>query len=59
MDRRTFLRGSAIVGGAVGLMGPLQALGVRTASRVQTAGYGDLVDKGDLMLPPRISTTSS
>ena len=55
MDRRTFLRGSAIVGGAAGLMGPLQALGVRTAGgapRALTVGYGDLVDKGDLMLPP-------
>ena len=53
MDRRTFLRGSAIVEGAAGLMGPLKALGVRTASgaaRALAAGYGGLVDKGDLFL---------
>ena len=55
MDRRTFLRGSAIVGGVAGLMGPLKALGVRTAGgapRALAAGYGNLVDKGDLFLPP-------
>src|SRR5262245_16023151 len=55
MNRRGFLRGSTIIGGAAGLMGPLQALGVQTAwgaSRQLTAGYGDLVDKGDLALPP-------
>jgi secreted PhoX family phosphatase len=54
MERRAFLRGSATIG-AAGLMGPLHALGVRTAGgapRELTAGYGDLVDKGDLMLPP-------
>jgi secreted PhoX family phosphatase len=54
MKRRAFLRGSAMIGGAAGLMGPLQALGVRTAGgapRELTAGHGDLVDKGDLMLP--------
>jgi uncharacterized protein len=55
MDRRTFLHRSAIGAGALGMMGPLQALGLRTAGgapRALAAGYGDLVDKGDLMLPP-------
>ena len=55
MNRRTFLGGSAMVGGAAGLMGPLQALGVRAANgapRELTFGYGELVDKGDLTLPP-------
>jgi secreted PhoX family phosphatase len=54
MDRRTFLRSSAMLGGSLAFAGPFHALGVRVASGappVRIAGYGPLVPKGELMLP--------
>lgn len=52
MKRRTFLKGSAVVGGTLAL-GPFQALGARRAAGAPaiSPGYGPLVDKGDLWLP--------
>src|SRR5918998_633722 len=54
MVRRTFLRRSAIAGGALAAAGPLGALTARTAAAApppSAAGYGPLVPKGDLALP--------
>src|SRR5688572_24547277 len=59
VDRRTFLRNSALMGGtlAVGGLagaGPLHALGQRAAAGAplrRVDGYGPLVLKGDLWLP--------
>lgn len=58
MDRRTLLRGTAVLGGAAVLGGPLQALGMRAAAGSPpsaSAGYGPLVDKGELFLPAAFS----
>ncbi len=54
IDRRAFLRRSAVMGAAVAGMGPLHALGLRAAHGQvlpEAAGYGPLVNKGDLWLP--------
>jgi secreted PhoX family phosphatase len=54
MNRRAFLRRGAMVGGGIVALGPLHALGARTAMGApppRTAGYGPLVLKGDLWLP--------
>jgi uncharacterized protein len=54
MDRRTFLRRSAAFGGSLALAGPFHSLGLRVASGqppVRIAGYGPLVNKGELALP--------
>ena len=54
MVRRTFLKRSAITGGALAAAGPLGALTARTAAAApppSSTGYGPLVPKGDLMLP--------
>ena len=54
MDRRTFLRRSAVLGGGFAVISPFQALGVRIASGeppLRVAGYGPLVPKGELFLP--------
>lgn len=54
MHRRTFLKRSAVLGGGLFALGPLHALGVRTAQGQDVAravGYGPLVPKGDLALP--------
>jgi len=54
MDRRTFLRRSAVFGGSLAVAGPFHSLGLRVASGQPPAritGYGPLVDKGDLALP--------
>ncbi|MDQ3985514.1 MAG: PhoX family protein [Actinomycetota bacterium] len=54
IDRRTFLRRSAILGGSLAAMGPLHALGARVAMGappVPVPGYGPLVNKGELWLP--------
>lgn len=53
MDRRAFLVRSAAVAGGLAIAGPLEAFRTRvaTAQAVATAGYGPLVDMGDLWLP--------
>lgn len=53
MVRRTFLKRSAITGGALAAAGPLGALTARTAAAAppSSTGYGPLVPKGDLRLP--------
>ena len=54
MNRRNFLKGSAVFGGAMAALGPFQALSARRvlgASIAKTEGYGPLVNKGDLWLP--------
>lgn len=54
MDRRSFLRRSAVAGGGLAALGPLSAYYARTAEGAQlpaTYGYGPLVNKGDLWLP--------
>jgi secreted PhoX family phosphatase len=53
MDRRAFLARSAAVAGGLAIAGPLEAFRARVAAAqpVATAGYGPLVDMGDLWLP--------
>jgi len=53
MDRRTFLRRSAVAGGGLAALGPLSAYYAQSASGAvtQATGYGPLVNKGDLWLP--------
>ena len=53
MDRRAFLVRSAAVAGGLAIAGPLEAFRTRVAAAqpVATAGYGPLVDMGDLWLP--------
>lgn len=54
MDRRNFIKSTAIVGGALAALGPFQALSARRAMGAtlqQTEGYGPLVNKGHLWLP--------
>jgi uncharacterized protein len=54
MVRRTFLRRSAIAGGALAAAGPLGVLTARTPAAApppSSTGYGPLVPKGDLALP--------
>ena len=54
MDRRTFLRRSAVLGGSFAVVSPFEALGLRLAhgaTPVRITGYGPLVAKGELMLP--------
>jgi secreted PhoX family phosphatase len=54
MNRRAFLRRSAVLGGSFAVMSPFEALGVRLARGAplpRTTGYGPLVPKGELMLP--------
>jgi secreted PhoX family phosphatase len=54
MDRRTFLRRSAVCGGSLAFLSPFQSLGVRAAlgaPPVRITGYGPLVEKGELALP--------
>jgi secreted PhoX family phosphatase len=53
MDRRRFIRQSAGIGAAVAAFGSLQALTARgaLAQANESAGYGPLVNKGDLWLP--------
>jgi uncharacterized protein len=54
MDRRGFVRRAAILGGGVATLGPLSAYYARTAAGMPaaSAGYGPLILKGDLWLPP-------
>lgn len=54
MSRREFVRRSAILGGGLATIGPLEAFYARIAAagvRQETVGYGPLVLKGDLFLP--------
>jgi secreted PhoX family phosphatase len=54
MDRRNFIKSTAIVGGALAALGPFQALSARRAlgaTLPQSEGYGPLVNKGHLWLP--------
>ncbi len=53
VDRRTFLRRSAVFGGALSLAGPLEALSANAATGRPSSGggYGALSDVGDLKLP--------
>ena len=55
VDRRSFFRKAGVLAGGVAIAGPLQAFAARAAlgQTVVTEGYGDLVDKGDLKLPPK------
>ena len=55
MDRRNFIKSSAVFGGALAALGPFQALSARRAlgaALPQSEGYGALVNKGHLWLPP-------
>jgi uncharacterized protein len=53
MDRRAFLTKSVVFGGALATMGPLSAYYARaaTGAPIEAAGYGPLVNKGELWLP--------
>jgi uncharacterized protein len=53
LSRRQFLTRSAAVAGGLAVAGPLQAFVARAAlgQTVTSAGYGPLVDMGDLWLP--------
>lgn len=54
MNRRNFIKGSAVLGGALAALGPFQALSARRtlgAPLPPGQGYGPLVNKGDLWLP--------
>jgi len=54
MNRRSFMKGSAVFGGALAALGPFQALSARRvlgAALAKSEGYGPLVNKGDLWLP--------
>ena len=54
MNRRSFMKGSAVFGGALAALGPFRALSARRALGAPVAkseGYGPLVNKGDLWLP--------
>src|ERR671918_2597973 len=55
MDRRNFIKSSAVFGGALAALGPFQALSARRTmgnTLPQSEGYGALVNKGHLWLPP-------
>jgi secreted PhoX family phosphatase len=54
MNRRSFLKRGAVLGGSLAVISPFEALGLRLASGqslAPTQGYGELVLKGDLWLP--------
>jgi len=54
MNRRSFIKGSAVFGGTLATLGPFQALSARLslgASISHAEGYGPLENKGDLWLP--------
>src|SRR5687768_5483998 len=54
MNRRSFIKGSAVFGGTLAALGPFQAMSARRvlgAAIAKNEGYGPLVNKGDLWLP--------
>jgi secreted PhoX family phosphatase len=54
MNRRSFIKGSAVFGGTLTALGPFQAMSARRvlgAAIAKNEGYGPLVNKGDLWLP--------
>ena len=55
VDRRSFFRKAGVLAGGIAIAGPLQAFAARAAlgKPVVTEGYGELVDLGDLKLPPK------
>jgi secreted PhoX family phosphatase len=53
ITRRSFVKRTGAVGGGLMAAGPLGALASRAEGQVGTSGYGPLVDKGDIWLPPR------
>jgi secreted PhoX family phosphatase len=58
MDRRNFIKSSAVFGGALAALGPFHALSARRAlgnTLQQSEGYGALVNKGHLWLPPEFN----
>ena len=58
MNRRTFLRSSVVYGGGLAVYNPFQSLGLLASSGgrpSRIAGYGPLVDKGELALPEAFS----
>jgi secreted PhoX family phosphatase len=59
IHRRELFRRGAILGGGLASLGPLSAYYARAAegAPLSSAGYGPLVDKGDLFLPEAFSYT--
>jgi uncharacterized protein len=58
MNRRSFLRGGAALGGALALSSPFHALGLTAAAGKpprRSLGYGPLIPKGELALPEGFS----
>jgi uncharacterized protein len=55
VDRRAFLRGAGALAAGVAIGGPLEAFAARAAlgAPAHADGYGELVNKGDLLLPRR------
>src|SRR3712207_3794802 len=51
LSRRSFLKRSGAVGGGLAAAGPLGALTARASAQSGSAGYGPLVNKGELWLP--------
>ncbi len=61
MNRRSFIKSSAVFGGTLAALGPFQALSARRALGAPIAqgqGYGPLVNKGDLWLPARLQLSN-
>lgn len=58
MDRRTFLKRSALFAGGLTIVGPLQAYAqnIENGEPVADPGYGPLTDQGDLALPDGFSS---
>jgi hypothetical protein len=51
VSRRSFVKRSGAVGGGLLAAGPLGAFSARAGAQSSSAGYGPLVDKGELWLP--------
>ena len=52
ITRRSFVKRSGAVGGGLVAAGPLGALASGAAGQSSSVGYGALIDKGDIWLPP-------